>query len=85
MSRIRITIDRLAVNGLESAAAQALAAALQRELTRVFATPAARAEWARSHRTPALRLGQMPLEAGTAGGGKMGGNLARAIGREIKQ
>jgi hypothetical protein len=36
---------------------------LRSELARVLSDPAARAEWASTHRTPVLRLGQFPLES----------------------
>ena len=40
---------------------------LQSQLSQVLADPATRNEWARSHRTPVLKLGRMPLQAGSAG------------------
>jgi hypothetical protein len=84
MSRITLTIDRLVLKGLEGADRKALAEGLQKELSRVLADPATRAEWASSHRTPILRLGQMALDPGPAGGRKFGGGLARAIGKGLK-
>jgi hypothetical protein len=84
VSLIRVTIDRLVLKGLESADRKALVEGLQAELSRVLADPAARAEWARSHRTPVLRLGHLPLESGAAGGRTFGHGLARAIGKGLK-
>ncbi len=84
MSRVRVTIDRLVLKGLEPADRKALVEGLQTELSHVLSDPAARAGWARSHRTPVLKLGRMPLEAGTAGGRKFGKQVARAVGRGLK-
>jgi hypothetical protein len=84
MSRITLTIDRLVLKGFEAGDRKALAEGLQAELRRVLADPATRADWARPHRTPVLKLGRMPLEPGLAGGRKFGGGLARAIGKGLK-
>lgn len=84
MSRVRVTIDRLVLKGLEAADRKALVEGLQAELSQVLSGPAARAEWAHSHRTPVLKLGRMPLEAGTAGGRKFGKQVARAMGKGLK-
>ena len=84
MSRITLTIDRLVLKGFDAGDRKALAEGLQAELSRVLADPATRADWARPHRTPVLRLGRMPLEPGPAGGRKFGGGLARAIGKGLK-
>ena len=84
MSRITLTIDRLVLKGFEAGDRKALAEGLEAELSRVLADPSARAEWARPHRTPVLRLGQMAIESGPAGGRKFGGGLARAIGKGLK-
>jgi hypothetical protein len=84
VSRIRLTIDQLALRGFEPGDRKALVDGLQSELSRVLADPATRAEWARPHRTPVLRLGRMPLEPGPSGGRTFGGTLARAIGRGLK-
>jgi len=84
MSRIRLNIDRLVLNGLESGAEKALVESLQGELSKLLSDPVARAEWARSHRTPVLKLGRMPLGAGAAGGSKFGKQMARAVGRGLK-
>jgi hypothetical protein len=84
VSRVQVTIDQLVLRGFDPADRKALVEGLQGELSRVLADPAARAAWARSHRTPVLRLGRMPLEPGTSGGREFGGGLARAIGRGLK-
>ena len=84
MSRVRVTIDQLVLRGLEPVERKAIVEGLQRELTQILSEPAARAEWAHSHRTPVLRLGQLPLESGASGGRKFGKQLAGAIGRRLK-
>jgi hypothetical protein len=84
MSRITLTIDRLVLKGFEAGDRKALAEGLQAELSRVLADAATRAEWARSHRTPVLRLARMPLESGPAGARKFGRGLARTIGGRLK-
>jgi hypothetical protein len=84
MSRITLTIDHLVLKGLDAGDRKALAEGLEAELSRVLADRATRAEWARPHRTPVLKLGRMPIEPGPAGGRKFGGGLARAIGRGLK-
>ena len=84
MSRIRVTIDRLMLKGVEPGNHKALVEGLQTELSRVLADPAARAALANSRRTPVLRLGRMPLQPGPSGGRSFGQGLARAIGRSLK-
>ncbi|HEY6347342.1 MAG TPA: hypothetical protein VIY49_38125 [Bryobacteraceae bacterium] len=81
---IRVEIDRLVLKGIDPADRKALLEGLQSELSRVLCDPAGRAGWAVPHRTPVLRLGQMPLTPGPSGGRKFGAGLARAIGRGLK-
>lgn len=84
MSRIRLTIGQIVLNGIEPGSRDALVEALRAELTRVLSDRAARDGWARPHRTPVLKLGRMPLGSGPSGGRKLGVSLARAIGRGLK-
>ncbi len=84
MSRIRVTIDALTLKGFDPADGRALIEGLRSELTRVLADPLTRAEWARSHRTPVLRLGRLPLATGAAGSRNFGQGIARAISRRLK-
>jgi hypothetical protein len=79
MSRVRVTIDELALKGLEPLQRQALVEGLRAELSRVLKDPASRRAWARAHRTPVIKLGPMTLEPGIAGGVKFGSGLARGI------
>jgi hypothetical protein len=84
MSRIRLTIDALSLKGFDAADSRALVEGLKRELTRTLTDPVARAAWARAHRTPVLRLGQIPIEAGSAGSRKFGRAMAQSIGKGLK-
>jgi hypothetical protein len=84
VSRIRVNIDRLVLNGFEQREGKAVGEALQSQLSEMLSNRAARGEWARSHRTPVLKLGRMPLEAGTTGAGKFGTQIAKAVGRGLK-
>ena len=84
MTRVRVTIDAITLKGFDHADGRAVVEALKGELARMLADSAGRGEWARSRRTPVLRIGAMPLEAGTVGGRKLGRGLAQAIGRGLK-
>ena len=84
MSRVRLTIDQLILKGMEPSDRNALVEGLKGELSQVLSDPAARAEWARSHRTPVLRLGRLPIEPGPSGGRTFGKQMARAVGRGLK-
>ncbi len=84
MSRIHLNIDRLVLNGLGRGEAAALAETLRKQLSEILADPATRAQWARSHRTPLLKLGRMPLESGNAGARKFGARMAGAVGKGLK-
>jgi hypothetical protein len=84
MCRIRLDIDRLVLNGFQPLEAKALAEALQSQLSAILSDPRTRQVWARSHRTPVLKLGQMPLQAGTVGAGKFGKQMAQAVGKGLK-
>lgn len=84
MSRIHLTIDRVVLNGFESGTQKALVEGLQAELSRILGNPGNRTEWARSHRTPVLKLGRVAVASGPAGAAKFGTQLARRIGRGLK-
>ena len=79
-----MNIDHLVLNGFQPQEAKGLSEALQSQLSQLLLDPVVRAEWARSHRTPVLKLGSMPLEAGTAGARRFGRQVARALGRGLK-
>ncbi len=81
MSRVRLTIDRLVLRGLEGREQRALVEGLQKELARLLADPAERAAWVGLRHTPVLKLGRMPFEDGPSGSRKFGTRLAGSIGR----
>jgi hypothetical protein len=83
MSRVRVTIDELALKGLEPVERKALVEGLQTELARMFADPAGR-NGLRSNRTPVMRLGPVPIAPSASGGRQFGGELARTIGKKLK-
>lgn len=84
MSRIRVDIGRLVLNGFDQLEGKALTEALQAHLAQVIANRTARGEWARSHRTQLLKLGSMPIERGATGAGNLGRQMARAVVRGMK-
>lgn len=77
-------IDRLVLPGMEMRERNALVEGLRMELTRALSDPATRAAWAKTHRTPVMRLGRMPLGAGPSGGRQFGATLGRSIGKGLK-
>jgi hypothetical protein len=83
MSRITLTIDRLILTGIDPAERGPLVDGLRAELSRVLADPATRADWARSHRTPVLRLPPLPLHGDRAGSRKFGQGLAQGVARTV--
>ena len=84
VSRIRLTIDRVVLNGFQHVEARALANALESQLTQVLADKTARHAWARPHRTPVLKLGRMTLQPGTTGARNFGRTLGSAVGRGLE-
>ena len=85
MSRIRVNIDRLVLNGLEGRSAKAVSEGLQQHLKQVLSDSITHSAWARFHRTPVLKLDRLMLEPGVAGGKKLGAQVAHAVGRELKR
>jgi hypothetical protein len=84
MSRIRVNIEGLRLDGFGAAEAKTLSDALQSGLEQVLRDRTNRREWARSHRTPLVKLERMPRGSGEAGAGSLGKHLAHAIGRKLK-
>ncbi len=82
MTRVRVTIDQLILQGLDAGSERALVQALKTELARVLSDPVASA--ARSQRTPMVKQGSMPLEPGAAGGRRFGTALAQNILKKVK-
>ena len=85
MSPIHVHIDRLVLRGIDPSDRHALVAELKSELARVLAESATQGAIAKSRRTPVMRLGKMPMEQGIGGASKLGGGIARAIGKGIKR
>ncbi len=85
MSRIRVTIDTLVLNGFEPSERQALIDGLQAELTRALTDSQPTTQWARPYRTNVLRLPGIAAERGPAGRRSFGRQLGRAIERSLKQ
>lgn len=83
MSRIRVTIDQVVLTGFEADAGRSVVEALKAELSDMLADPERRVRWARSHHTPVLRFGRMPFRPGTSGHRRLGGAIARGIGKGL--
>src|SRR5205823_5525162 len=64
MSRFRVTIDRLVLNGFDARDGEVLVEALQAELGARLVDPANRANWAHAS-APMLRLGRVPIGPGS--------------------
>ena len=84
VSRIRVNIERLVLRGFAQPEAKAIAKAFELQLSQVLAEGTPRNDWARPHRTPVLKLGRMPMEAGSAGAVRFGTRMARAVVRGLK-
>jgi hypothetical protein len=84
VSRIRLTIDRVVLNGLAHVEAKALTNALESQLFQVLSDKATRHAWARTHCTPVLKLGRIVLQPGAPGAQNFGRTLGSAVGRGLK-
>jgi hypothetical protein len=84
MSSIRLDIDRLVLKGFQPLEAKSLTEELRSQLSFVLSDPRSRHEWARSHSTPVLKLGPVPLETGAAGAGRLGKRIGQAVGKGLK-
>jgi hypothetical protein len=84
MSRIQLTIDRVVLKGLAAGQEKAFVENLREQLTQMLADRASRKDWALPHRTPVLKLGKVPLQAGASGGRTLGAAVGRSIGRGLK-
>lgn len=87
MSRIRLNIDRVALQGFNPAERDALITGLRAQLERVLTDPQSRAAL-RSHSKPVLRLGTLSFQPGPTGsralGSQIGSQIARATERSSK-
>ena len=84
MKRIDVNIDRIVLRGFDPADRQAFVSGLTAELSRILADPATGIASAAARRTPVLHVGKTSMEAGQAGSRKLGGGIARAVGKEIR-
>ena len=84
MSRIHLRIDRLVLNGLQPGQDKVLVETLRTQLSQILSDSACRGEWARSHRTPVLKLGRVPIEPGASGARKFGMQIAHGIARGLR-
>jgi hypothetical protein len=82
VSRIRLTIDRVTLQGFDPADRKALIAGLRRELERALADSQSRAAW-KSHRRPVLRLGTLSFQPGPAGSRALGSQIGSQIGSRV--
>ena len=83
MSRIRVTIGRVVLNGFEQLDAKALMQAMESQLSQVLAGDGVRNALTYPYRRPVLKLGRMTLDAGTTGARKFGRRLGKAVGRGL--
>jgi hypothetical protein len=83
-TRLELRIGRLVLRGIDPLDQHALIDGLKTELQRVLREPAMRAALSRSRRTPALRVGPLPMQSGMAGARLLGGDVARAIAARMK-
>jgi hypothetical protein len=85
MSRLSVSIDRLALGGFDPAERAAFEQGLRSELARALSDPAvlshiySRSSTVRS--IPVLRLGKVDLQPGISGARNLGRVVARAIGK----
>jgi hypothetical protein len=84
MSRIHLTIDRIVLRGVETAAQKPFIEGLQSELSRVLADLTKGTRLAPYRRTPVLKMGGIQLESGPSGGRRFGTQVARTIGKGLK-
>jgi hypothetical protein len=84
MSRIHVTIDRLVLSQMDPAARSAFVDGLKGQLTEMLAQREGREAWARNHRTPVLKLGQVTQTPGVGGARRLGNQVARGIAKGLK-
>jgi ATPase family associated with various cellular activities (AAA) len=84
VSRVRVTIDRLVLKGLDPAQQRALVEGLQGELARVLGEPWARGDWTDPRYMPVLRFGRMQAKPGKSGGRTLGLGIGGGIARGLK-
>jgi hypothetical protein len=85
MSRVRVTIDRVILRGLDPADRQPLLDGLKSELSQLLADPANEVRSARFRHMPVLRMRRLSLQPGASGADRLGGGIARGIGSEVNR
>jgi hypothetical protein len=83
MRRVIVTIDRLALRGVDPGDQGALIRALKSELARTLLGPGGGLDEARSRSVSAVRSGPIMAEPGRAGARALGAAAARTIGKEV--
>jgi len=81
---IHVKIDRLVLKGIDPSDRLALVRGLRTTLPKVLAEASTREALVCSRRTAVIRVLGLPLEPGLAGARKLGGSIARVIGRGLK-
>ena len=84
MTRIRLHIDRIILNGIEPREAAPLTEALRLALSEGLAD-ADRPSWNRSYERTVLRLSPLAPEGGTGGAGSLGKRIGRAVVDGLKR
>jgi hypothetical protein len=84
MSRVRVTIHRLVLHGIDPGNHLALVDGLQSELSHLLADREVRPLLTVSHRMPVLRLQPIPLQIGRSGTRMFGKEVARSIAKGLK-
>jgi hypothetical protein len=85
VSRIRVNIDRLVLQGVDGVADRtALVEGLQGEIARALSGVGGIERLARSQRTPVLKLDRMPMVSGPSGARNFGSRLGGAIVKRLQ-
>jgi hypothetical protein len=84
MSRIRLRIDRLVLNGFPASECQRLAASLQAELSRSLSKPEGCTERVHPHQIPILNLSPVILDSGLSEGRRLGAIIAHRMAKRLR-
>jgi hypothetical protein len=85
MSRFDVSIDRVILRGIEPGDRDGLVESLKRELARALTRPDAASTPLVSGQTSVLRAAPMTFTPGPAGARRLGGGIANAIAKGIRQ